>query len=132
MAKSVNTELCECGMRAKLSCCRRYLEGTDTPTLAEELMRSRYTAYVNRDTAYVLRTWHASTRPPELDLSDDLSTKWLGLTVKHAVQQGDQATVEFVARYKVGGGPAVRMQEVSRFVREEGQWFYVDGVVTQA
>jgi SEC-C motif-containing protein len=47
--------------------------------------------------------------------------------VKRAVDAGDTATVEFVARFKVGGQPAVRLHEVSRFVREDGRWFYVDG-----
>lgn len=51
---------------------------------------------------------------------------WLGLEVKSHRASGDRAEVEFVARYRVGGGSAVRMAERSRFVREGGRWFYVD------
>ena len=89
-------------------------------------MRSRYSAYVLRLTDYLLATWHASTRPVALE-ADPVAVKWLGLTVKrHAVQDDDHATVEFVARSKVGGR-ANRLHEVSRFVRESGHWLYVDG-----
>jgi SEC-C motif domain protein len=94
-------------------------------------MRSRYSAYVLGLMEYVHQTWHASTRPAreELaskELASDGATKWLGLDVKNHVPAGDSATVEFVARYKVGGR-AHRLHEVSNFVREEGKWFYVDG-----
>jgi SEC-C motif-containing protein len=60
-----------------------------------------------------------------LDL--DAGTKWLGLEVReHQVTGADTAEVEFVARYRVQGR-AVRMHERSRFVRDDGRWFYVDG-----
>ena len=91
-------------------------------------MRSRYSAYVRGDADYLLATWHASTRPDMLDFSDAAATRWLGLEVKrHQQRDADHATVEFVARYRVGGGSAVRLHELSRFVREDGRWFYVDG-----
>lgn len=90
-------------------------------------MRSRYSAYVLALEAYVLQTWHASTRPAALDLSEDAQTRWLGLDVKrHAMTGPDAASVEFVARYKIAGR-AHRLHEVSRFVREDGRWYYVDG-----
>jgi SEC-C motif-containing protein len=89
-------------------------------------MRARYSAYVLKLEDYLLATWHASTRPANLDLSSDAG-KWLGLEVKcFEVQSADAATVEFVARYKLAGR-AQRLHELSRFVREEGRWFYVDG-----
>ncbi len=91
-------------------------------------MRSRYAAYVRGREDYLLRTWHASTRPPALALGDE-PIKWWGLKVLHAQAGGvgdDQGIVEFVARYKTGGR-AARLHEISRFVREDGQWLYVDG-----
>lgn len=92
-------------------------------------MRSRYTAYTLQEEPYLLSTWHVSTRPQVLGLNDETPTKWLGLEVKrHESQDDDHAIVEFVARYKVNGR-AHRLHEVSRFVREGGQWFYVDGQV---
>lgn len=91
-------------------------------------MRSRYTAYVFGIEDYLLATWHASTRPAVLDLDTQRATKWLGLEVKSGRVAEAEASVEFVARYRVGGR-AVRLHEVSRFVREAGRWYYVDGVV---
>ena len=91
-------------------------------------MRSRYAAYTKRDEAYLLATWHPSTRPTSLDLAADTETKWIGLDVKRVEVTGpDSALVEFVARYKVGGR-AQRLHETSRFVREQGRWFYVEAV----
>lgn len=91
-------------------------------------MRSRYSGYVLGLEDYLLATWHTSTRPVELNLATEARPKWLGLEVKARTQTDDAATVEFVARLKVGGR-AQRMYEVSRFVREDGRWYYVDGAV---
>jgi SEC-C motif-containing protein len=106
-------------------CCGRYLE-TDAPAPdAESLMRSRYSAFVLGRVAYLSASWHASTRPAELTLEP--GQKWLGLEVKrHRVIDADHAEVQFVARSRIGGR-GVRLSETSRFVREGGRWFYVDG-----
>lgn len=91
-------------------------------------MRSRYCAFVLDKLDYLCATWHASTRPSSLEPNGP-EVKWLGLDVRNAIQQDpDHATVEFVARYRVKG-QAVRLHEISRFVREQGQWFYIDGDV---
>ena len=92
-------------------------------------MRSRYSAYVLGLEPYLLATWHASTRPAALHLAEDAGTKWLGLEVRrHQTQDASHATVEFVARYRIAGR-GQRLHETSRFVREDGRWFYVDGDV---
>jgi SEC-C motif-containing protein len=97
-----------------------------TPANSLVMMRSRYSAYALKLEAYVLATWHSSTRPAMLGLATD-NTKWLGLEIKkHTAESADRATVEFIARYKIGGRTG-RLHEVSRFVREDGKWFYVDG-----
>ena len=89
-------------------------------------MRSRYSAFTLGLHDYLLATWHASTRPAALE-PDPPGLKWLGLEVrKHVPQDADHATVEFVARSKLGGR-AQRLHETSRFVREGGRWFYLDG-----
>lgn len=90
-------------------------------------MRSRYDAFVRCDVDHLLATWHPSTRPEPASLAPEAGTRWLGLEVRRAVQDGDAATVEFIARFKVGGRPAVRLHETSRFVREDGRWYYLDG-----
>lgn len=89
-------------------------------------MRSRYTAFVRRLEPYLLATWHASTRPAAIEFI--AHQKWLGLRIVDAQQTGEtSAEVEFIARYRIGGGSAGRLHERSRFVKEDGRWFYVDG-----
>ena len=106
------------------ACCGHFLEGVPAPD-AERLMRSRYSAFVLERRDHLLTTWHASTRPQTLDFEPQ--ARWLGLQVRsHRVLDADHAEVEFVARYRVAGR-AVRLHETSRFVREDGCWFYVDG-----
>jgi SEC-C motif-containing protein len=119
---------CPCGSgRALVDCCGPYLDGDAIPPSAEALMRSRYTAYTQVNTAYLLATWHATTRPAELDLAQTPPPKWLGLKViRHVALDDSHALVEFVARYKINGR-AERLHETSRFLREAGRWYYLDG-----
>jgi SEC-C motif domain protein len=118
---------CESGLPYR-ACCGRYHDGPLrllAPT-AEALMRSRYSAFVLGLRDYLLQTWHPSTRPAEL-APDPPGLKWLGLDVRRHQAIGDsRALVEFVARSRLGGR-AQRLHETSRFVREEGCWYYVDG-----
>ena len=88
-------------------------------------MRSRYSAYVVGLVDYLLATWHPSTAPGELELSP---VKWIGLDVRQSEQSGDAGVVEFVARCRVNGR-AERLHEISRFVREGGRWYYIDGQI---
>ena len=89
-------------------------------------MRSRYSAFVLDLGDYLLASWHPSTRPATLEPNEP-GLKWLGLEVRrHVGADADHATVEFVARCKLAGR-ARRLHEISRFVRENGRWFYLDG-----
>ena len=123
---------CPCGSdKAAIHCCQPYLEGTTHALSAEALMRSRYVAYGLGLEPYLLATWHSSTRPASLDFDKEAPLNWICLTIKRHEQQGeDKAIVEFIARYKIGGR-AHRLHETSRFVREGGFWFYVDGDIEQ-
>jgi SEC-C motif-containing protein len=123
---------CPCGSALPYASCCGHLHadhtasGKLTAPTPEALMRSRYAAFVLDLRPYLLATWHASTRPTSLD-DPEPGLKWLGLAVKRAaLQDADHGSVEFVARSKLGGR-AHRLHEVSRFVREHGEWFYVDG-----
>jgi SEC-C motif-containing protein len=120
---------CPCGRGAYAICCGPLHAGTPAAD-AEALMRSRYSAYVRERADYLLATWHVSTRPAVLDLANDPPLRWLGLDVKRFVPAGDTAVVEFVARHRQGGGRAGRLHETSRFLLEEGRWWYVDGDVS--
>lgn len=120
--------LCPCESGAAYSaCCSRFVadfDGTPAPD-AERLMRSRYSAFVLEQRDYLLATWHVSTRPTHLDF--EAQCRWLGLQVKaFDLVDDSHAEVEFVARYKLQGR-AVRLHERSRFVKEQGRWFYLDG-----
>lgn len=119
---------CLCGSgRAFGACCGPALSGERPPPTAEALMRSRYTAFTLRDTAYLLASWHASTRPQELTLDEQPPPKWIGLDVRaHRPLADDRAEVEFLARCRFGGR-AQRLHETSRFVKEDGRWYYLDG-----
>ena len=118
---------CPCGSgRVMVACCGRYISGQALPDTAEQLMRSRYVAYVLQDENYLKETWHPDTRPEVPGAESTL--QWLGLTII-SVEEGEdenEAWVEFVARYK-DGGRAGRLQERSRFLRMTGRWCYVDG-----
>ena len=122
---------CPCGRPAAYAdCCGRFHAGPlhlQAPD-AEALMRSRYSAYVRELADYLLLTWHPSTRPAE-PMHFEPGLRWLGLEVKrHRAIDAEHAEVAFVARSKLGGR-AHRLAETSRFVREGGRWFYVDGEV---
>jgi SEC-C motif-containing protein len=118
--------ICPCGSGKSFdACCAPYLAGEMLAPTAEVLMRSRYSAYTLGNEAYLRQTWDERTLPKEALVHED-ATQWLGLEVKRHVQEGDNASVEFVARYKIGGR-AHRLHEVSRFVKYDGKWFYVDG-----
>ncbi|WP_049623865.1 YchJ family protein [Frateuria defendens] len=120
---------CPCGNRDGYDRCCKPLHDGHAAADAEALMRSRYSAYVLKREDYLLATWHASTRPTNLNLAAQRPhPTWLGLSVKRHVSAGDQALVEFVVRLRYGGGKAQRMHEISQFVREYGRWYYVDGV----
>jgi SEC-C motif-containing protein len=123
-----STAPCPCGSgHAFGTCCGPALSGARAASTAEALMRSRYTAFTLRDTAYLLASWHPSTRPEHLALDEQPPPKWIGLDVRaHRPLAENHAEVEFLARYRVGGR-AQRLHETSRFVRESGCWYYVDG-----
>lgn len=122
-------DTCPCGSGNTYNqCCRPYHDGKAAPT-AQALMRSRYSAYVLRNGAYLHRSWHSSTRPNRKSLLQLPPTDWLGLEIVHAQQGGEHdttGTVEFIARYR-DGTQSGQLHETSRFVREGGRWYYVDG-----
>lgn len=126
------SESCPCGSNIRYTqCCLPYHQGAAIPPSAEVLMRSRYTAYVLMNAAYLKATWHPDTLPSQFHWDDQAHAQWLGLEIKrHANSDEHHAIVEFVARYKINGR-AHRLHEVSRFVWEQGRWLYLDGVMLE-
>jgi SEC-C motif-containing protein len=115
---------CESGLVYE-RCCGRWHGGEPAPD-AQALMRSRYSAFVMCNEPYLLATWHETKRPASIEFEP--RQKWLGLKIVDARTTGENtAEVEFIARYRIGGGSAARLHERSRFVKENDRWLYVDG-----
>ena len=109
-ATEPRTRDCPCGSGARYTaCCGPWHAGQAAPS-AEALMRSRYSAYTLCLRDYLLDTWHPSRRPASLEFEPQL--RWLGLEVRRHHDEGDRATVEFVARSRLAGR-AVRLHETS-------------------
>lgn len=93
-------------------------------TTAEQLMRSRYTAFVLGDSGHLLRTWHPRTRPSEVTPG---GVRWTGLRILDVVDGGPgnaAGVVEFEARYRADGARGA-VRERSVFERRAGRWLYV-------
>jgi len=122
-------ELCPCGLDATYDdCCGRLHQGRASATTAEQLMRSRYSAFVVGDTSYLLRTWSAATRPSDLRLDDEI--EWTGLEILGSTGGSafhTEGTVEFRAGYLIDGRPGDQ-RENSFFTRENGAWVYVEPI----
>lgn len=107
-------------------CCGPLLQGKQFAVDAEALMRSRYTAYVLGDAAYLRRSWHPDTCPADLSL--DAGVQWLGLKIeRHTRISSTHAEVVFIARYRLDGR-VYRLAEHSRFVLEQGRWLYCEAL----
>lgn len=137
-------EQCHCGNElGYFSCCKPFVEGGVPAPTPEALMRSRYTAYVMKNVDYLLATYHSSaphkpTRETMLRNSEGIS--WLSLRVIRSEfgHHENEAFVEFEATYRgksqdlclaVVSGKVHKMEERSRFLKENDQWFYVDGAL---
>jgi SEC-C motif-containing protein len=121
-----STTDCPCGLdKAYDECCGAMHSGVATATTAELLMRSRFSAFAVGDEAYLLRTWHPTTRPREVDF--DRKQKWTRLEILGKSGGGafhTEGTVEFRAHFTYRG-QRDSLHENSRFVRDEGQWSYL-------
>ncbi len=123
---------CPCGSGDDYSqCCGRYIDAGELPEWPEQLMRSRYTAFVRHNSAYLQQSWHESTRPEQLQFEQGVS--WFGLQIvdcQASEADDNEGWVEFIAQFK-GNGRLQSLHERSRFVREQGRWQYVDGQIHQ-
>jgi SEC-C motif-containing protein len=111
-------------------CCEPFHNAIQNAPTAQTLMRSRYSAYVLKNADYLLTTWYKSTRPKEMDFSQE-NINWQKLVIlntKKGTIKDDKGKVEFNAFYEQNGKTFV-MHEISRFKKFGGKWFYVDGDV---
>jgi len=127
-------DLCPCGSnRDFAACCHRYHSGEAIPETAEALMRSRYSAYVVGNVDYLENTWHPSTRKAfdkQSTQRDMPAIQWQGLKIlkcEQGLKDDDRGFVTFDAHYQ-NADTAYLLHERSRFLKQDGRWFYVDGV----
>jgi len=129
-------EPCPCDESREFgNCCGPLLKRERGARSAEELMRSRYSAYARAEIAYILETIH----PDQRDAHDEGSirrwaeeSEWLGLDLLSAEEQGDDAQVEFVAHYRNQDGERVAHREQSHFARLDQVWYFKDGAAIGA
>lgn len=128
----MQSENCPCGSRKKYQyCCGKYLLGNKYPDTAEQLMRSRYTAFYQGDIDYLITTLHPDKRDgnERKELAKTINnTTWLGLTIINTSQgkkNNKIGYVEFMAVFKIT--EPQQLHERSRFIKADGKWFYMDG-----
>ncbi|NOH34560.1 YchJ family protein [Vibrio chagasii] len=123
--------LCPCGSNNTYpQCCESaHLDHSSVET-PEQLMRSRYSAHVLGLVDYVVATYHPScnAEAQREGIADSINSDWAGLEVidTAAGSHENEGYVEFKAYFNEDGAQYC-MQERSRFVRENGLWFYIDG-----
>lgn len=120
---------CPCGSSDFATCCEPLLENRQQATTAEQLMRSRYSAFALHDDDHLFRTWHPRTRPADTSSG---SLEWTGLRILDVVDGGaddDAGIVEFEATWREGRETDV-LHERSGFERRAGRWFYTDSLPT--
>lgn len=121
---------CPCGSKIPFAiCCEPILKNHAKAKTAEQLMRSRYTAFTMDENTYLLTSWAKETRPEKMD-TKETPVQWLGLEVASTEDGGetdDKGTVDFIAHFIVTSR-FCHLREKSRFVKEDNKWFYLDGV----
>ncbi|CCG87416.1 YchJ family protein [Erwinia piriflorinigrans] len=126
------SESCPCGSGLQYSlCCEPYLRGDAYPDTPEALMRSRYSAYVQQNSRYLIASWHPSCNAQ--NFADSLeesfaNTRWHGLRVisTEIIPQENTGYVTFFARFSENQQESF-LHERSRFLHEEQRWYYIDG-----
>ncbi len=130
MTQNNANNACPCGSKSSLAhCCLPLLNRQKQAATALSLMRSRYSAFTLKNTAYLLATWHSDTRPKALELEHD-TQQWIRLKIIDTLAgqvTDNTGEVEFIATYKIAG-KAQRLHERSRFSRQNGEWRYVDDI----
>ncbi|MBK4713908.1 MULTISPECIES: YchJ family protein [Tenebrionibacter/Tenebrionicola group] len=120
---------CDSGLDYSL-CCQPYLRGERVAKRPSQLMRSRYTAFVVHDVEWLINSWHPSCEAEKLRdsiIAGFSTTRWLGLTIfEDAPERDEEGFVSFIARYEENGKPGAIIER-SRFLKEQGQWYYIDG-----
>ncbi|CAK7056812.1 YchJ family protein [Providencia rettgeri] len=126
---------CCCGNEAQFEhCCSPFLRGLSIPQTPEQLMRSRYSAYVHHNVDYLIETWHPDCHAEEYReelINSFIQTQWLGLCVISSsyAKNPDEGYVEFSACFIDEKADHKQLiHERSRFIRINSRWYYIDGI----
>ena len=125
----MTTDLCPCTSGKPFeACCGPYLARRTRAKTVKQLMRSRYSAFaLGGHGDYLLETWHPSSAGTLTAQSLSAKTlNWQGLTILDFRHKGNEGMVKFEARYVDDEGRDGLLREVSRFVRVDGKWLYLD------
>lgn len=120
-----------CSKRPYSNCCARFIDAGQVPTAAEELMRSRYTAYSKANIDYIVRTMKgkaAENFVAEKAREWATQVNWLKLIVVSTKTEEKKAFVEFRAYFSLQSRMQI-LHEHSEFHFENGQWYYVSGEI---
>lgn len=124
---------CPCGSKKDFdACCGIFIGGEQKPASPEQLMRSRYTAYVQGNIQYIMATMQGPAMQgfdPKSALEWAQSVKWKKLEILKSGMDKNRGQVEFIATYEDSHGKEKKMHEKSQFFLDEEnqQWYYVDG-----
>ena len=118
-----------CSKKSYVDCCGRFLEHGMTARTAEQLMRSRYSAFtLGGNGKYLLSTWlGADTLGMEAEELSESDVNWVRLEIIDKSQQGDNAIVEFKAYHRDEVNGEQVLHERSSFQRINGCWYYLSG-----
>lgn len=115
-----------CSQKTFENCCEPFILNKQFPDTAEQLMRSRFTAYCVCDYGYILNTYDSASRANLTIQALEESaagSKWFALQI---TETGEPDTVEFFAFYFLAGKPYL-LHETSRFIKESNRWVYQSG-----
>ena len=122
---------CYCGNnKTYKACCEVFHLNNGKTETAQQLMRSRYSAFVLANGDYLMHTHHSSTRPiteKKAIVKWAKSVEWIKLEVletTNGLEKDEEGTVTFDASFYENGSVDV-IHEKSAFVREEGNWKYL-------
>ena len=122
---------CYCGsLKSYSNCCEKVHKNQSGAKIAEQLMRSRYSAFVLANGDYLMDSHHTSTRPSKEKktiVKWAKSVSWIKLEVletSKGLEQDSAGTVTFKA-YFYDKGTVDIIHEKSAFIKEKGLWFYL-------
>lgn len=126
-------DLCPCGSNLDYnSCCGPVIAGTRAADTAEQLMRSRYSAYVKKEIPYILASLHPDFRADYDEKSSRAwaeNAEWHGITIMNTTKGGtgdSEGEVEFAVSYTERGMKQEHHEKAS-FRKKDGAWFFTEG-----